>query len=113
MRMCTEHWEQCQQAIKDRGLWHLVAESGDEAAKLLIAQVEGSATKRDYDPLMDLNTMINSNAIQCGGLYLLSGDYCPLCEAIKHTENDEIDEEWINGASDAILQYCEENGLQG
>lgn len=116
LQMCLNHWEQCKQAIKDRGIWHLVPENGDESIERLTKQlVEGDTDKYLYDPLMDLSVMFNMEALKCGGLYLMIPDenFCPLCEAEKHSKNPEMGKIWIEGASDAILKYCQEENLQG
>ena len=115
MKMCQEHWDACQKAIEQRGLNHLVSKDGEELLSRMVNDLEGKATKADYDPLMDLNMMLTTEALRCGGLYLLiekedGTQYCPLCEASLHQI---IPQEWIDGAADAILRHCKEQGMQG
>lgn len=117
LEMCSLHWDKCKEAIRQRGLWHLVSIDGEEVMEKLKDRIEnGEESQRSsYDPLVDLNIMLTSEALRCGGLYLMSPeeDFCPLCEAEKHTEDSEMGQIWIDGASDAIFDYCKEKGLQG
>jgi hypothetical protein len=53
--------------------------------------------------------MISGEALKLGGLYLMTGDYCPLCEVEKHTGDTAAN--WINGCSDAVLEYCQHRGF--
>lgn len=103
------------EAIAKRGLDHLVSKDGHQAVDRIVKEAEGKNTKRDYDPLMGLNWMIFGRALECGGLYLMGtqpdgSPYCPLCEAGVHGV---VAQEWVDGASDAVLEYCKVNGLQG
>ena len=106
MKCCDTHWD----ALKDRGLWHLVGDSGSLKARVE-QEIEGELTTASYDPLWDATNMIYANALQRGSLYLLQGDYCPLCEVDKHSP-DESAEDWIRGCTDAILGYCIDNDLR-
>ena len=121
MKICKNHWEQLKDAIKVRGLWDLVAPNGQAAIYRMQQELAGTATDSNYDPLMTANYMISGQALNFGGIYLLTGDYCPLCEAEHHTQiPDDFPEEikkqgvamyWINGCTDSILDYCREHGL--
>ena len=108
---CKDHWEQCHQAIKDRGLWHLVSEDGEEAVERTI-----SGAEREFDPLLLLNLMITQAAIGCLG-ELLKGDepVCPLCrlDDCGGDSDGETSEDWIKGAADTIEEKCKELNLQG
>lgn len=98
MRMCTGHWTKLRKAIDDRGLTHLVPNSGEEAVKLV--------AKGNLDPLMDAHMRIAKAAVRDGGTYLLKGDYCPLCELDKVGEKSEdkpMSDNWINGCCDDVL----------
>lgn len=120
MQICKVHWEQLKHAIEERGLLDLVAPNGQAAVSRMQQELDGTATDSNYDPLMAANNMISAQALKLGGLYLL-GDYCPLCEAVAHTQMpDDLPEEvkkqgiaayWINGCTDSILDYCRERGL--
>ncbi len=110
MRFCQPHWEQLKDAIRERGLFHLVADSGEAAVERLAEEAKGEATIATYDPLMDAHNMMVVRAIECGGLSVLRGDTCPLCEANRHT-HDGMADEWITTCTNAILVYCEANDL--
>jgi hypothetical protein len=118
MKMCQKHWDMLRDAIKDRGLAHMVASNGREAAaRLAKPDADGS----DFDPLMAAFMMISGRAIEDGGLYLLKGDYCPVCEVMEyHPKNcketpvctgETLEKLWIDGPADAVRTYAEEHGL--
>ncbi len=108
MSICKPHWDKLRVAIEHRGMSHLVAKSGQEAMNNIKAELDGTKKKGDYDPLMDCNNMIWSRGLECGGLRMLSGDICPICEATKHDEKETV---WIDGPADAALAHCRELGL--
>lgn len=112
MKMCQEHWAACRQAVSDRGLEHRVAQDGAAAGERIVAEIEGTATPQTFDPLMAVNNMIFEAALKAGGLYLMTGDHCPLCELAKH-KGDRFPPEWINGAADSVAEYCRKHNLQG
>lgn len=110
MKMCLPHWDALKDAIKERGMWPLVTESGEAATKRAVSEMENKATNETYDPLMSANFMIWNAALRTGGLYLMTGDYCPLCEADKHGAPGTASE-WIRGCTDSVRGYCLEHGL--
>jgi hypothetical protein len=94
--------------IDERGLSHLVAKDGFQAAKNTLAEAKGEPS--NYDPLMSAHWMILDQAMQVFGLEIM-GDYCPLCEVAKLEQG--LDQEWITGCTDAILKYCQEAHMPG
>jgi hypothetical protein len=90
MKMCKPHWDQLRSAIDARGLTALVAENNKVATERIKAQLDpNSPDNAGFDPLMNANFAIWSNALEQGGGYLIFGDengnpYCPLCESEKH-----------------------------
>lgn len=117
MKFCMNHWEELKNAIKERGMWNLVAIDGHAAIYRTKQELEGTATDSTYDPLMAANFMISGKALEMGGLYLLSGNYCPLCELElnKPTDSEEYEKNWatiwIQECTDSILNYCKERKL--
>ena len=108
MQFCQPHWDRLRQEIKSHGVWDLVSVSGEEAVGKLVDELKGKEpTLEGYDPLMAAHNMITSRALECGGLYLLTGDYCPLCEVTKASK-PEVAEGWIRGASKAAVDYAVE-----
>lgn len=95
MRFCQEHWDALRSAIRERGLYDLVAKDGAIAAENLQAEAEGRDTLANYDPLMAAHWAIINNAMGAVGppnaMYLMSNDepqadedgrkwpVCPLC----------------------------------
>lgn len=118
MQFCKVHWEQLRTAIKERGLDHLVSKSGEEAVQRMVEEIEGVESNNNFDPLIAAHNMILDRALQMGGLYLFSGDYCPICEVMKHMDGKpgditgrlwsakEIEFDWINGPANAVLEHC-------
>lgn len=115
MKYCQPHWDALRDAIERRGLSHLVAKSGEAAARRARAEIEGTATDRTFDPLMAAHNMVLAKVTEMGGLYLFTGEYCPVCEAMKghaaHATPEETERHYTEGPADAVLQYCRENGL--
>lgn len=117
MKYCDKHWEKTRDAIKERGLWHLVGRSGEEAVDRLIAEAQGTATDATFDPLLAVCNMVYGKAVELGGLWMLTGeDKCPVCTAMLpqcRAENtpEEMERFWIDGPCDSILTYCTEKGL--
>jgi hypothetical protein len=115
MKMCQPHWDALRDEVKALGMWHLVSRNGEEAAaraQRQIAAKKGEEDPKDYDPLMDAHMLIMNNAIQAGGAYLLTGDYCPLCELDLHKEEmGETSKDWITKSVDGCRGYCIEKKL--
>ncbi len=107
MRMCPNHWNDLKTAIDIRGMTHLIKTSTNTIERLKDQQM-GVETKDTYDPLMSACMMIYNKALECGGLYLLSGEYCPLCELNLHGGTSIV---WIDGATNSIKKYCIEQKL--
>lgn len=113
MKFCKEHWEQLRQTIIDKGMMNLVSNSGQEAMSEMVAELKDEAHK--YDPLMAAHNMITAAALEAGGLYIMTVDeddnhYCPLCE-VKENMGEEMVKDWIDGSTDACLEYSKANGL--
>lgn len=65
MNMCPDHWDRLREKIKERGLDHLVASSGELAAAQVSSQFEvGEATPTNFDPLMSAFWAIGSNTME-------------------------------------------------
>jgi hypothetical protein len=127
MELCAKHWASLRAAIETRGLMGLVAKDAPTAMQHAVDEVEGTADPKDYDPLASACWMIYGVALERGGLYLMSGDLCPICEAMKHTahlpKNGEIigvgepvgeafvESYWIDGPADTVLAECRKRGI--
>lgn len=122
MKFCQPHWDQLREAIKARGMFHLVANSGEEAANRLKKQADGQAVVPD--PLMEAHMMILQRAISFMphiiGINEDAEDkhYCPLCEARKHMpphpETKVVcDESWIQTLTEHLqIEYTKEGWLK-
>ena len=98
MKFCQPHWEALRKAIDDRGLTHLIAGSGREAARQMQAQAKGDYGLENFDPLMDAHNRILSHGLDVFGLSLMEGDNCPLCW---------LGLSWINKAADESKEEAE------
>ena len=112
MRICQSHWEKLRAAIDARGMTPLVARTGREAMERAVEELDGSATDATFDPLMAANNAISARALEHVGLFLLTGDYCPICEFCKHIEPPPAGHEYadnesymIDGPADAMQEY--------
>lgn len=117
MKFCQPHWDKLREAIKARGMWHLVAKSGEAAVERMKAELQHGAAASDdtWDPLMNCHWMILGRSLELGGLYLMGrddagNDYCPVCEAVKHGQSET---NWIEGPAEASLSYAREHNLLG
>jgi hypothetical protein len=111
MRICQKHWDALREAIKQRGLEHLVAQSGEAAVENIVAELQGTEKSEDYDPLMSCHWMIMGQATKMLGLEVMSPNEdgtpkCPVCAVVEAIEFD-----YINGPADAALDECRARGL--
>ena len=135
MKFCDHHWAMLRTAIDQRGLTQFV-QGPDQHATTMQAVVEAMQggnndlarqleREAPYDPLWSALWMIQNRALEQGGLYMMTGDHCPVCEAMKHLGSLPlepngpavgeafVEQEWINGPADAAHQECIRRGLLG
>lgn len=103
-------------AVKERGMWNLVAKSGDDATERMVSELAGNEDPSLWDPLMAMNWNFFHAALEYGGFGVMEtkedgSHYCPLCLAKEHGEEPETDREWISGCADSMLSYAREAGL--
>jgi hypothetical protein len=111
MEMCAAHWADLRKALDDRGLTPLIAADTDAAAVNLQASIDGEYDPvKHWDPLMASTLAIYARGLECGGLYLMTGDYCPLCELAKHGSAEQP-AKWIDGCTDAMQAHARSLGL--
>ncbi len=84
MRFCQPHWEQLRTAIAERGLDHLVAKGGAQAARNLASELRDGPAIQSFDPLMVAHNAILMHAMDAVGLAALAPnddgtDRCPQC----------------------------------
>lgn len=89
MKFCESHWDELREKIRERGLYGLVATSGEQAAAQMVSQVQDGASKANFDPLMGAHNAIVSNALYVAGLPLMmqnddGSDRCPLCYLVDN-----------------------------
>lgn len=116
MKFCQSHWTQMKDSIKDAGLYHLVGKSGADAIKTLKADLTGTATNETFDPLLALHNEILARfmePLKDGGMYLFTGDYCPLCELDRLNPGRNLADNWVKYGTADLKRYCEEKGLAG
>lgn len=122
MKFCKEHWQALRAAVQVRGMDHLVAKNGAQAVNDAVAQLQGTDSLENWDPLMAAYWAISGRVLQAVGLPLLMGDHCPLClvqqdyETIKQTPRFDPAlhtdaTSWINSCTDSMQQYARQHGL--
>ena len=122
MKFCDAHWAKLRAGVQARGMWHLVASSGDDMGARIDRELEdGKSSAASFDPLMAATLAIYGNAINAGGLYLMGqhdngAEFCPLCELDAHAPNDRpnagpLSVQWIDGCLDAQQAHARSLGL--
>lgn len=111
MKICQPHWGKLREAIKTRGLDHLGAQTGEEAVRAAVTELEGRGAENDFDPLMTCNNMIFAKALEMLGLEIMmqkadGSEPCPICEAVRAFESG-----WTEGPAGAVLLMAKEKGL--
>lgn len=84
-----------------------IAPNGEVLIKNLEKELRHEPAK--FEPLMGANMAIFSNALRAGGVYLLSGDFCPLCELETYSQIKASD--WIKYAADEQYQKAKSLNL--
>ena len=109
MQICEDHWHELKNAIRQRGMWRLVAE---ETGAVYSPVQEGQGQRRsgDLDPLMMTSLLISEQALMAFGSYLLTHRCCPLCE-VEFNLGKGLSFDWIDFDADQILQVCKERHL--
>lgn len=113
-------------AVDARGMFGLVAKSGEAAVEDQLRQLEEAqrtdsvseqTTKETFDPLMSMHWHWMNGALRNGGLYLMGqnpddsdGNYCPVCEYSKHVKEFDAKKE-IESVADQMREYCIEQNL--
>lgn len=104
--MCQPHWDKLRAAIKSRGLYALVAESGERAIDNLVSELDHGPTIDNYDPLMSAHWAIINNLADIDPNILFM-DGCPLCFGNKeHAKKCKVPgctddyDSWIDHAAD-------------
>jgi len=92
VKFCDEHWERLKDAIRQAGLWSLVSEDGEHAARKLQSEMSDGSTVDNFDPLMAAHNLIFGCALEMihtqydqNLLMLMAGSAehpewaCPIC----------------------------------
>ena len=120
MKFCQSHWEDLRAKIRERGLYGLVATSGEQAMSQMVKSLEGAAPKSTFDPLMSLHWMIVNRAMSVAGLELMmvnedGSERCPLCYLIANCPCGQGEacpiRKWPDGAADAVREEAIKLGL--
>lgn len=123
MKFCGRHWEALREAIRGRGLYDMVAKSGEDVVARMTKELgDGETTKTSFDPLMGAHNAIVSNVMNVVGLAVMvqnddGSDRCPLC--FIQSEHDanckqvgcEPYDKWIDRAADDMRAKAVDLGL--
>lgn len=128
MQFCQPHWDMTREACRVRGLEHLGAKSGEEAAQNMADQLQGTDRPEDFDPLMNMfwalsNKVLERIAANDPGEALArlgAAEWCPMCEiqaSYDLWEESQRPEKaldaqgWIDSCADFMLSQARELGL--
>jgi len=123
MKLCDKHWQLLRSEVERAGMTHLAAPDAKAAHANMVGQLDGEKPKDTFDPLMNANFAIMGAALEQGGLYMMSGERCPVCEAMKHmakvplVEGGEpvgeawVEQHWTRGPVEAQLEQARSLGL--
>jgi hypothetical protein len=110
MELCSVHSYELRNAIRQRGLWELVTPDGFISSNGVNSPIDTELTHSLFDPLVATSLMISEQALRAFGSYLLTRNYCPLCE-VEENLGTGMAVEWIVVDTDAVLRYCRERNL--
>ena len=117
MKFCQAHWDRLKKSIIDAGMGKLIADDGAQAVERMKAELDSTATDETFDPLMAAhNALVTEflNPLGADGLYIFTGDYCPMCELVRlnpRPPEQAMDENWIKGVTRELQEYCREKKL--
>lgn len=112
MKMCADHWKDLKEAIDARGLSGFIGDA-KRAHQIMVDSIESPHAEAAFDPLLNANFAIWSNATRLGGLYMMTQkpdgyEYCPVCEWRAHLP-EAVDP--IVAAADEQLEKARSLGL--
>ena len=111
MKFCDKHWDTLKTAMRDRGLWHLVSKTDDEARVtfdlMAKAHIDG-ALPVSYDPLLDVADAMSQVAVRRYGLEIigLTDDGCHVCPVCVTEARDKMGESILHGFADGARKFC-------
>lgn len=136
MKFCEQHWADLRQGVVDRGMWHLVAKSGQDAAEAAVRDLEGRPEPGDWDPLMAahwalagrvMDAIGNSQGPMAAVSAMADPEWCPMCSIQESFEVWDKPEQiakhgprpahardaagWIDSCLDAMLKHARGKGL--
>jgi hypothetical protein len=112
MQICSDHFHELKNAIRQRGLWELVTPDGFISTKSAKNEIDTEMSVSVFDPLVATSLMISEQALRAFGSYLLTSNFCPLCEVEGNLGNG-MALEWIAVDTDAVLRFCIERNFLG
>lgn len=118
MQFCKDHWIQLKDAIRRKGMGHLIARSGEELANRMKKEAAGELVISD--PLIIAHNQISAHALEKSPyLMFLKEDgshWCPLCDVrdkvgYKGDHEGVLDLNWIEGCTEGIKKNYIARGL--
>jgi hypothetical protein len=121
MKYCQPHWDQLRRAIESRGMAHLIAKSGEQAAMRIEEELIGQATKHTFDPLMAAHNMVLERATRYFGLSLFvpnedGSEKCPVCLLLtlpdeKDRDRAALELHYADDLASFMREICDRDGL--
>ena len=120
MKICQAHWDKLRAKLDEAGLGHFGVKSGEQASEIFQQQLQGDDSA--FDPLLNANFAIWSNALNNFGLEMMAPDApCPLCyldDCAKNgcgdpncTRKHDSGDDWIGYAVKDQIDNAKKRGL--
>lgn len=106
MRFCQCHSDQLTEALKARGLGHMIAKSPEESVERL-----ANPSRDNFDPYVAAHNVLMRAATKAGGLDMALAEVCPMCVADSQEDCKGLATVWIEGAVANIDEYVKTSGL--
>lgn len=113
MNHCSRHFDDIKQALKQKGLWHLV-DLDPEVIKYRGHQwLHGKTTDRTFDPFVATSLEINSKLIMLvGPNWQTTHGKCGLCVVERFLDRGDAPKSWIDNITDLMVVVAITNGIE-
>lgn len=109
MKNCARHSSDLSEALKRKGLWHLV--KPERAQDFAVRWLQGTATAVEFDPYVVASLEINMKMVKFLRIQPEHPQECPLCRVNLVLCNSEADKAWIDNVTDLMLLTAKVNDL--
>jgi hypothetical protein len=114
MQFCQPHWDRLRAEIEANGLAHMVL-TGEVVFQQTVDAIEGKGQENAaFDPLMAMHNKIVEKFVEplgADGLYIFTGDYCPLCELDRLNPGRKLPENWIVEGTKSLATWLRSQNM--